>query len=609
MTLSLIKDYIKNILLLVFIAIGSNSRAESFTLFKDGATGYSIVIPNSATSSEEYAAEELQLWLKEISGVQFPILKENIAGKNKRIFVGNTNNSHTQTPIISSLGEEEFVYKNTGDDLYIYGGKRGTIYGVYAFLKNEFGCRWFTKDVCKIPHKGSYSFSNLYFRDAPAFEYRQVFYYEARDYSWKLRNGMNQINAYPPAVPKPIVGDSYIFCGSHTFSLFVPVDKYYESHPEYFSLINGKRHSGKAQLCLSNPDVLKICTEGILKQIEQYPDYYAYSLSQNDCYKPCECSECKKLLEKYGTHSGVLIWFVNQVADVVKNKYPDKFISTYAYQYSKQAPKNIKPRDNVIVELCDIDDCCIHDWKDCDENKDFIQALQNWTAIYNNVYVFDYVSNYMEYLLPVPNFHVFKSKLQLCKELGCRGVRAYGVNMVPNGEFAPLKNYVLAQLIWNPDQDVDALVDEFITAYYGGASQYVKDYYDLLQSSVRSDVHMHNDDSFNHAMYDSQHIRQMNNILGKAYAAARTIDELNRVEALQMSPAYITCRQSPSTGKKNGSYELIHRVIDRDKLTRLGEGVSLDKFEETMNNETSQQSSESSLWVSFVSFLSRLFRK
>lgn len=594
------------ILVLLFCSV-YGVEAKTYTLFDKGKSNYNIVLSKEATASEVYSAKELQHWLYKICGITLPIVNENQGCIGKRIIVGYNQDAKGIYPNPAVLSTDAYEYLNHGGDIIIRGDQRGVIYGVYAFLKKEFGCRWYTKDFSIIPQKTKYSFSNLYETETPAFDYRQVFYYEARDYSWKLRNGINQINAYPPAIPKPITGGSYFFCGSHTFNLFVPVEKYYDAHPEYFSLIKGKRHSGKAQLCLSNPDVLKLCTDGVLKQIEQYPDYYAYSLSQNDCYRPCECSECKKLLEKYGTQSGVLIWFVNQVADVVKKKYPDKYLCTYAYQYTEEAPKNIKPRDNVIIELCDIDDCCIHRWDECEENADFLKAIKDWTAISSNVYVFDYVSNYMEYLLPVPNFHVYKSKLQLCKELECRGVRAYGVNMVPNGEFAPLKNYVLAQLIWNPDQDVDALVDEFITAYYGSASQYVKDYYDLLQSAVKSNIHMHNDDSFNHAMYDSQLIRQMNRILGRAYAAARTTDERNRVEALQMSPAYLTCRQSPSTGKKDGSYELIHRIIDRDKLTRLGEGVSLDKFEEAMNNETSQQSNETSLWNSFVSFLSRIF--
>lgn len=597
------------IILLLLLSVSNEADGKGHVLFKEGETDYKIYVTSTKDEITQCASKELQYWLKKISGIEIPITTYQNTDSSKKIIVGPCGDKSVKELAHQSLEEDAYFYKNSGDDIIICGSGRGLMYGVYGFLRNEFNCRWFALDCESIPHKDEYTFDELNFHSVPAFQLREVFYFNAWHPQWRIRNGLNQMHAFPPREPRKIVGGSYIFCGSHTFNLFVPKEKYFDTHPEYFSLVDGKRYSGGSQLCLSNPDVLRLCTDGMINYISQNPDYYAYSLSQNDCYRPCECDECHKLLEKYKTQSGVLIWFVNQVADVVKKKYPGKFISTYAYQYTKRAPQNITPRDNVIIELCDIDDCCVHGWENCEENGDFLQALKEWTAISPNVYVYDYVSNYMEYFLPVPNFHVFQSKLEKCKKLGCKGLRIYGVNLEPDGEFAALKTYVLSQLLWNPNQDVNALVSEFILAYYGSSANYVKEYYNLLQSSVKKDVHMHNDDSFDHPMYDDVLIEKMMEILSKAKSAADNQEVRNRVEVLQLSPAYLMCRKHPEKARKDGSYELIHRVSERDNMSRMGERVTNEKFEQIMTQSSAIKPTESngSILIFIISILSGLF--
>ena len=122
-----------------------------------------------------------------------------------------------------------------------------------------------------------------------------------------------------------------------------PPSEYFHDHPEYFSLRDGKRQSGYAQLCLSNPEVLQICIDKIKDVMRSEPDYLIYSMEQADNRLFCECDECAALVEKYGGQSGIMVWFVNQVADAVKDEFPDKFIGTFAYQYTRHAPKDIVP--------------------------------------------------------------------------------------------------------------------------------------------------------------------------------------------------------------------------------------------------------------------------
>lgn len=44
----------------------------------------------------------------------------------------------------------------------------------------------------------------------------------------------------------------------HSFHDLISADEYFDSHPEYFSLVNGKRRKEGTQLCLTNPDVFEL---------------------------------------------------------------------------------------------------------------------------------------------------------------------------------------------------------------------------------------------------------------------------------------------------------------------------------------------------------------
>ncbi|GIT74783.1 MAG: hypothetical protein Ct9H300mP29_7770 [Candidatus Neomarinimicrobiota bacterium] len=137
-----------------------------------------------------------------------------------------------------------------------------------------------------------------------------------------------------------------------TFDDLIPPEKYFNEHPEYFSLNNGVR-SSKTQLCLSNPNVLDLVILHLKELISKNPLANHWSISQNDTYGPCECSGCENIDNQYGgVPSGSIIHFVNQVAE----RFPNKVISTLAYQYSRKAPKGkFKTRENVNIVLCTIE--------------------------------------------------------------------------------------------------------------------------------------------------------------------------------------------------------------------------------------------------------------
>ncbi len=75
----------------------------------------------------------------------------------------------------------------------------------------------------------------------------------------------------------------------------MPPAKHFKDHPEYFSLIDGKRRAERSQLCLTNPDVLRIAIEQVETWIKEHPDATIFSVSQNDWEGWCECDKCRRV--------------------------------------------------------------------------------------------------------------------------------------------------------------------------------------------------------------------------------------------------------------------------------------------------------------------------
>lgn len=311
------------LLTVLAVALSSTVASAKYTLFKNGKTSYVIYVGQQASESEKTAAKELQACLKQISGAELPVV-DHINRKGGNIFIGYDETAALMSELTISEpkdDDESFVCSGSRGNIFICGGKkRGTMYGVYSFLEKFFNVRWYASDCTVIPSMKQFRFDDFSYSESPAIKYRFVQYCNVeKDPDWCAHNRNNQLWS----VSENSHGGIEAYWSAHTFGRFVPAGKYFAAHPEYFSLRGGKRIPD-GQLCLSNPEVLKICIDGMKQAIAENPGYWVYSLSQNDNVQPCECDSCKALEEKYGGHSGAMLWFVNQVADAIKPVYPDK---------------------------------------------------------------------------------------------------------------------------------------------------------------------------------------------------------------------------------------------------------------------------------------------
>jgi len=558
----------------ILIFVTAVSCKSEHTLFCDGKSDYSIVLSENATESEIFAAQEIQKSILEISGAKLPVVKTPEGQRGRRIILDSRHND---------FKDESFTYCNKGGDIVIRGGgQRGTMYGAFSFLENELGVRWYTSKVTLNPARDCWSFTKLNHHEEPGMAIRNVFFYDAFDPDWSAHNKSNGRMGGEVKVH----GGVEQFWGCHTFGKYVPFDKYHAEHSEYFNILDGQRVDGTrpytVQLCLTNPEVLQLCIDGVKETMREHPEATIVDLSQNDSYgdflECCECEECRKIAEQYGGQSGLMLWFVNQVADAVKEEFPDRYVGTFAYRFTRKPPVGIAPRENVVVRLCSIECCFLHGFAECSEEKtkEFHEDLMAWSQIAPHLYIWDYVVTFTQYSIPFPNFGALQSNIRSFRDNNVFGVMEQGAYQSYGGEKSGLRAYLLAKLLWNPDCDVDAVIDDFCLGFYGpDAGPLVRDYYALEQSLVSADSHCGIYPDVNNPILTPEFIASSEELFAKALEAVKDNTELyNRVELAYFPILVLKYARAREAGKEDGTYDRILKIVKRENITYLSEGGS-----------------------------------
>jgi hypothetical protein len=547
------------------------------TLFSSGASSYVILISDASSESERWAAVELQKALAEISGVALPIATPEDAGDRPAIILGwNGRSAELVGGTKPTDDDESFFYKSFEGDIVILGGsQRGTMYGVMSFLENEFGVRFYTPAVTVMPKHEAFTFRLLSHSEKPGIRVRNVFYYEAFHPIWAARNRSN--GAMGTRVqPGGVEG----YWSVHTFYPLLPPEEFFATKPEWYSLIDGKRSHDRAQLCLTNPEVLDKLTERLKERMRENPDNLIYCVSQNDWHGACECDNCQAIATAEESEAGPVVWFVNQVAERVKDEFPDKYIGTLAYQYTRKPPKTIKPLDNVVIRFCSIECCFAHDFLTCPQNVSFVEDMKGWARIAKNVYIWDYVVNFSNYVMPFPNFAVLQSNIQTLRDHNAIGIMEQAAYQSRGGDFSELKAYLISKLLWNPEAEVEPIIDDFMYGFYGRSGQYIRDYFDLAQSLVSEDTHFDIWIPATNELFNENFVKEAGKIFDQAERVADNPEVLARVELTRLPLLFLKCKRTPRDAIRDGSFDRLLEIINRENVTHFAEAGKphLDAF-------------------------------
>lgn len=469
-----------------FAPVVTTATPEAQVLAEDGAARMAIVVAADAPPATRYAAEELQRFLGEMTGATFPLLTDDTPPGPSEILVGNNARLRSMNILVDyeALGTEGYLIRSRGPHILITGGEpRGTLYGVYGFLEDHLGCRWFTPEVSVIPSARVLAVLPIDEVRIPVLEYREPFVTECFDGDWAARNRMNSSAARLEAHH----GGKIVYHGFvHTFEGLLPPEKYFDEHPEYFSLVNGVRLKERSQLCCTNEEVITLVTEEVRRRMGEHPEATVFSVSQNDWYNYCECEGCTALAEAEGSQMAPVLKLVNHVARAVAQEFPDKLVDTLAYQYTRKPPATMRPEPNVIIRLCSIECDFAHPFEErtTQENRAFCDDIESWATIANRLWVWNYNTSYSHYLVPFPNLYVRGPNIRYMIANNVRGIFEQDVYNTPHGFLSPLSGYLGAKLLWNPNYDTDLAINEFLQGVYGDAATPMRLYIDLLHEAV-----------------------------------------------------------------------------------------------------------------------------
>ncbi|MBR2510367.1 MAG: DUF4838 domain-containing protein [Lentisphaeria bacterium] len=491
--------------------------AAEFVFADKGKTDFTIVLPEKTVGFEDMAAKDLQSFFKQMSGAELKIVKESAAPAKNAIYVGNTDFAKKAGINVDKLTAETWVIKPVNSNLILSGGfPIGSFYAVWQIL-NRFGCYALNMEQNAVPKLDKLALNISAEQKKPAFDGRLIwdnypgYFITTRvDESvkeayrmYKLRNGFNG---------RQRKDDSHWLYSGHNIShipqfhslSFYVHPKLYDKHPEYFAMDpHGKRvrprsFSMEGCLCMSNPDVKRISLESLRNMIkkdrqtmprEKWPIVYDISTLDNFPYI-CYCPNCKKISDYEGSQTGILLQYINHIATEIKKEYPEIIIRTFGYSASATPPKKIFPADNVLIQLTD-------KFTESDPFKPLthpinaqgrIPHFKAWRKGAKRLMVWDYwniAGSYYKPPRPDSVINAVQPDLKFFRDMNVTDLfMESSVCPWAPQSFIDLTFFVAGQLMINPDQDQERLIDIYFNSYYGPAAKDMKELFNAIRKGM-----------------------------------------------------------------------------------------------------------------------------
>lgn len=458
-------------------------------LIEKGKFQYTIVVPKDANKDIRFAVDELVYAVKESCGDTPSVVTDGESLSTPQIHLGNTEKIKREKlkPKRSETGLDGYKILFSGEDICITSAtSEGVIYGVYKLLQETIGTAFYGYGEYQIPKKQDVPCPQREWTVKPSIETRvRDLAYTVYDKETERRLGFNAST-----------GRTWV-TWAHTHFDLIPKTKFWFSHRDYYS------HDGN-QLCLSNLELVPEMVNAVLARLtpQQFErsDVLFVMVGHEDNSSFCDCEKCKENKKKYGGPSGVMMRFINLVADgvnefVAKN-YPDKVVKiiTFAYGPTIPAPvvedengkftavdKSVKAHKNVGIMLAPLGSDWAHSLIDKKYNEKTRASLRGWQAVKPELFIWTYDGVFDESFIYSDNFKHLKESYLVFK--ACGATYLYDEGHQERGfPFLDLRNYIRAKLMWDLSLDTEALVKEFMHGYYKEGADALYAYYKNLRA-------------------------------------------------------------------------------------------------------------------------------
>jgi hypothetical protein len=499
---------------IAYLAVGAivllstvRANAGNITVVENGKPKATIVIWNAASPKDKLAAEELQTYVRKMSGAELPIMLDTDKVSGTLLLVGKSNMTDQMQLVIPSKvsndrRDEGFVIISKGDRIVLAGNSNdpyhGTEYAVYEFL-NRLGVRWYQPGEWGeyVPSRKTITFPEISISQKPDFALRTWWCHQPTDREemeqrWKIRNKMN-----------PDLSLGSVVDGS---TIYVLTDADFKSHPEWFAMNpDGTRNRDMPNF--TNPDSVKAVAGTIKDFFRKNPKASAYGFAPPDGMPRDYSPETLKFSRGFTVDGGrpsvaedisitdEWINFVNNVTVAVRKEFPDVYIGTNGYANRNYPPQGVTVNDHMSIMFANIMTCCRHsyDHPGCWIKQREAEMLKQWCKLSKNVWMYTYIDQMMvSALTPIPEVHKLRRDMPLLKKWGVVGMLDESRPVL--AECGIMSRYLRAQLEWNANANVDALLNDYYANWYAGAAKPMKAFYEAIENAFdTTPIHGHED--------------------------------------------------------------------------------------------------------------------
>lgn len=566
------------------------------TLLENGEVKVTVVYSEGASESLIAAADFMAATIDRMSGssgVRTAVKEGGESGFS--IYVGRAANSALID--LSDVKDDGYKLEIKPEGIYIVGKTDdATRNGIYDFLETHLECMYVSPENTYVPLCPTVKLALEEKTVNPTITWRKVYQYESVQNGWYERLKMNGTIVKEGENSIELYNEWGTWC--HSSFEFVPPEKYFDEHPEYYAKFLGKRRyqfnvlgrTFPTHLCYTNEEVYQIAEAELVKRIEANPEVKFWDFSIMDTYfATCRCKECKKFNKEAGSEMGTLLAFLNRLADAIRDDYPDVYLSTLAYQRVKNPPKNMKCAPNLCINVCAFPGTQSYPYSTeggIKASREFAERVVEWGKICDNILVWDYVVNFTHLKLPFPNFEFQKENLEFYLENNIRFVFHQG-SREPMDENAEMRTYLLSRQLWDKDVDLLALAKKYVAVVYGDAAGLVEEYMDTANAAmIESGADL--------SLYDSPK-KHKNDYLApkltdkylelteKMLEVAENSDTVNvkAVEMLRVNALYAKMTDASWDYRaKKAAFEEFKALSEKYNFTKSGEIVEMSRFVE-----------------------------
>lgn len=478
-------------------------------------TDYKIIIPQNSSSHINTAAAELVGFVKEATGAELGIETdgESFSGETKAVSLGKTTFfADSGLKLTDELGETGYVMKRKGNALLINAkDDNGVISAVYDMLGVALGLEFYSYDEYTLNKSNDMYLYDFDVEFVPSTDMRDIMMRSLNtQYRQRMRLYTGKGLGHWITFAHTVTGASSAKSAGNDLYGLLPYSVYGEAHKDWYDATH-------TQVCYSNAEMRAEMVEQIKLRIIKNPDGKYLMIGHEDNFDMCECDNCVQERSLYGGYGGQELNFTNLVSQEVDawlaDNYPEReiFYVFFAYQTSQDPPvkketvngkdvavkdengknipyyKNLKIRKNVMVMYCPIDSDFSKGFSETENGTQYSQ-LKGWSdlfskqGLHNNIIVWGYSLAVYNYFIPLYNFGTYSNHYRFYEECGVHYIddQAYASSGIPC--FEAMQIYIQSKLMYDTSLNYNDLAYDFISHYYGEASETFKEYFDFFRS-------------------------------------------------------------------------------------------------------------------------------